>query len=111
MSQYKISKTRLAEIIKEEYSSLEATAPQEDTSPSLKAAIAGLDNHWENFTSQVMESATAEQAFTKQDVASAIRLRLGSLELEEEVQEPAPAKHDETLNSIRNLIRQELQSL
>jgi len=109
MSQYKISKTRLAEIIKEEYSSLADQQASQDTSPSLKAAIEGLDNHWDDFTSQVMESATADQSFTKQDVASAIRLRLGGLE--EETQEPAPVKVDETLDSIRDLIRQELQSL
>jgi|ETNvirenome_6_85_1030632.scaffolds.fasta_scaffold140332_2 phosphotransferase system HPr-like phosphotransfer protein len=112
MSQYKISKTRLAEIIKEEYSSIaEDQRLQASTAPSLVAAIEGLENHWDTFTSQVMEHATDDHEFSKDDVANAIRLKLVSLGDEVQAEAAAPPKEDEALDSIRELIRQELQSL
>lgn len=125
MSQYKISKKRLAQIIKEEYQSLHEdsalmdrqTPPAEETPAHLTVArmieSGDLDSAIETLTT--MREAKAELAANRQDEAA--KPDFADLDDDGDKEEPmkkaAKEKNlkKESLDSIRDLIQQELQSL
>tara|TARA_R110000803_G_scaffold72846_1_gene136596 strand:+ start:18 stop:395 length:378 start_codon:yes stop_codon:yes gene_type:complete len=125
MSQYKISKKRLAQIIKEEYQSLHEdsalmdrqTPPAEETPAHLTVArmieSGDLDSAIETLTT--MREAKAELASNRQDEAA--KPDFADLDDDGDKEEPmkkaAKEKNlkKESLDSIRDLIQQELQSL
>jgi hypothetical protein len=124
MSQYKISKKRLAEIIKEEYQDLNesnalahAKAGRADTPSHLTVSrmieSGDLDGAIETLTT--MREAKAELAMNRQDEAA----KPDFADLDDDGDEEEPMKKaakeknlkKESLDSIRDLIQQELKNL
>jgi hypothetical protein len=124
MSQYKISKKRLAEIIKEEYQDLNesnalahAKAGRADAPSHLTVSrmieSGDLDGAIETLTT--MREAKAELAMNRQDEAA----KPDFADLDDDGDEEEPMKKaakeknlkKESLDSIRDLIQQELKNL
>jgi len=126
MSEYKISKKRLAEIIKEEYQSIHEFDDQEDyQSPEIGQSLQGGDERRPaerpDLINTVIELASTDLG-KLQDTITWFAMRAAQKDVDEFLNgagvggypgaEAEPySRKDESLDSIRDLIKQELAKL
>tara|TARA_R110000851_G_C13055922_1_gene563542 strand:+ start:87 stop:467 length:381 start_codon:yes stop_codon:yes gene_type:complete len=126
MSEYKISKKRLAQIIKEEYQSIHEFDDQEDyQSPEIGQSLQGGDERRSaersDLINTVLELAGSDLG-RLQDTITWFVMRAGQVDVDEFLHgagvggypgaEAEPySRKDESLDSIRDLIKQELAKL